>query len=132
MTTTTQQPDVHRPSEGETQPAQTEFIPDADIYEFEDHYLLAVDLPGVDEAHAGVELKENVLEITGDPVVEDPGNHQLLQQGCYAGRYRRVFELGNKIEREGISAHLKNGTMRVVLPKARALQPRKITVEPAG
>ena len=123
-------PEVRKPEEVEPRRDDLpEYIPDADIYEFEDHYLLAVDLPGVDEAHARVQLTENVLEVTGEPVVEDPGNHQLLHQGCYAGRYRRAFELGDRIDRAGFKASLKNGTLRIVLPKAKAAKPITIRVE---
>jgi len=98
-----------------------EYTPDTDIYELEAHYLLVVDMPGVD-------LRDNVLEITGTPQVEDPVHHQLLYRGYRQGSFRRTFELGGRIDQAGIQASMRHGTLRVVLPKARETQPRKIAV----
>jgi HSP20 family molecular chaperone IbpA len=44
------------------------------------------------------------------------------------GRFYRQFTLSEVIDQNKISAHLKNGILRVVLPKIEQVKPRKIDV----
>ena len=45
--------------------------------------------------------------------------------------YQRVFTLSNEIERAEIQASIKNGVLKLVLPKSKAALPRKIAIQSA-
>lgn len=100
--------------------------PRVDIYENRQEFLLVADLPGVksDDLQIQVENAELTLEATRQ--VPAAGNEILSEQG-YAD-YRRAFVLPQGIDREKIDAELKEGVLRLHLPKAEALRPRQIQV----
>ena len=104
------------------------YIPETDIYELEDRYVVLVDLPGVEEAQAQVEVEDDLLTISGRLSPVDLGERQLIHHGYMTGDYRRSLRVGARVDRERITARLRNGTLRVELPKVPEAQPRKIAV----
>ena len=46
-------------------------------------------------------------------------------------RYRRAFTLSKELDAEKVSAELSHGVLRVRIPKAAQVQPRRITVQVA-
>ncbi|MBX9877415.1 MAG: Hsp20/alpha crystallin family protein [Candidatus Obscuribacterales bacterium] len=107
------------------------FIPRTDIYESKDHLLLMADMPGVKQDAVDITLEHNILTIYGrvePPKVEEFG---LTYAEYGIGDYRRVFTLSNEIDRDGIQASVKNGVLKLVLPKSKNAIPRKITVQTA-
>jgi len=103
------------------------FVPRADIYETDDSIVVVADLPGVDEGSVDITLDNDVLSIEGH--VEP----QVLEDYCLAyaeyrqGDYQRKFSISNKIDGEGIEATVKDGVLRLFLPKAKPTS-RKISV----
>ena len=56
----------------------------------------------------------------------------IKKEGDYyvgAGDFRRTFSLSDEIDREKIQASVKNGVLRLKLPKAEAVKTRKIPVQ---
>lgn len=45
------------------------------------------------------------------------------------GEFHRSFSFPNRVDQEAVKASLKNGVLSIVVPKAKAPQPRKITIE---
>lgn len=44
-------------------------------------------------------------------------------------RYRRVFTLSKELDSEKVSAELRNGVLKLRIPKAEHAQPRRIEVK---
>lgn len=105
------------------------FVPRADIYEVEDDIVLVVDVPGADEESIEITLEKNVLTI--DAYV-DPGDfegYSLAFAEYQIGDYHRSFRLSNEIDRDKIEATVKDGVLRLTLPKAQEAKARKIAVK---
>jgi len=45
-----------------------------------------------------------------------------------AGRFQRTFTFTGRVEHDAVKASLKNGVLNIVIPKAKALEPKKITI----
>lgn len=105
------------------------FIPRTDIYESKDHLLLLTDMPGVDQGAVDITLERNILTIHG-AVNPPPVEGYCLSYSEYGiGDFRRVFTLSNEIDREGIQASVKNGVLKLVLPKSQRAIPKKISIQ---
>lgn len=108
------------------------FLPAVNIYETESQIVLMSDMPGVDEKTVEVGLEGDVLTILGRSAVEAPKGMEPAYAEYSSGDYRRSFTLsGDHIDRERIEATVKNGVLKVTLPKAEAAKPRRITVKAA-
>ncbi len=105
------------------------FTPLADIYETKEHILILADMPGVDEQSIDITLEKNVLTIQGFTPSEMEAGLRLVHSECPEGNYRRIFALTEEIDRDGIEATVKNGVLKLVLPKSPKSMARKITVK---
>ncbi|KAF0184155.1 MAG: molecular chaperone [Nitrospirae bacterium] len=104
------------------------YTPTVDIVEAKDVIEVHADMPGVDESCVELKLEKNVLTIYGKVEAEIPENHRLAAAEYGVGDYQRVFTLSDEVDREKIEATVKNGVLRIVLPKAAAVKTRKIAV----
>ncbi len=107
----------------------TVYTPDVDIMERGDSIVVITDMPGVDESNVDVTLEKNVLTIYGKVEADVPDKHQLVHREYGVGDYQRSFTVSDEIDREGIQATVKNGVLRLVLPKAKTTQTTKISVK---
>ena len=107
------------------------FIPRVDIYETKEAIFLIADMPGVDEKTVEIELEKNILTITGR--VEDgmAKDHNLIFSEYEVGDYERSFTLSDEIDRDKINATVKQGVLRLELPKAEKVKPKKIAIKAA-
>jgi HSP20 family protein len=103
--------------------------PEVDLYDREDAFVLLADMPGVDEKHVEVTLENDVLTLRGRADLHEVEGRTLLCGEYVAGDYERSFTLSNEIDRERITAQMRNGVLTLVLPKATRAVPRQITVE---
>jgi HSP20 family protein len=104
------------------------FLPTADIYETANEIIVLADMPGVDEKNVNLTLERNVLTIDGDVDDEHLERHTLTYQEYSVGDYHRAFTLSNEVDREHIEASVKDGVLRLVLPKAEPAKAKKISV----
>ena len=104
------------------------FIPRADIYEMDDQIVIVADVPGVDEGSLEVTLEKNILTINAYVDALVPEGHALSFAEFEVGDYQRSFRLSNEIDREKIEATVKDGVLRLILPKAGEARARKISV----
>ncbi len=107
------------------------FKPDVDIIEQKDNTVLTADLPGVDEHSLDITLEKNVLTIKGSVEQKIPAGFRLAYGEYEVGDYERVFTLSDEVDKDRIQASIRNGVLRLVLPKAAAAKARKITVTAA-
>jgi len=114
--------DTHEPTR-----TGVSYSPSVDIFETEDALTLLADLPGVKKESLDIDLQDRKLTITG-LVDEVEGRLRPLYSEYGVGGFARSFELGDTIDRKGISASLKDGVLTLVLAKADREKPRKIEI----
>ncbi|MCF7854664.1 MAG: Hsp20/alpha crystallin family protein [Candidatus Pacebacteria bacterium] len=105
------------------------FVPPVDIRESVSDVVLLADMPGVDENNVDVDLEGDVLTIRGHGEETTPQGHSLNYREYRSGNYERSFTLSRDIDREAVTAVMKNGVLRLTLPKAKEAQPKRITVK---
>jgi HSP20 family protein len=92
--------------------------PPASVTEIADGYMLEIEIPGVKKDTLEISVENNELTIIGRrslPAVEGTLIH-------------RVFELDPSIDADKISARIDQGLVKLILPKAEHVKPRKIIV----
>ena len=105
------------------------FTPAVDIFENEKEITLLADMPGVRTKDLDIDLREDVLTLTGEVKSPEGPNERIVLREYRTGRYVRQFTLSDAIDQSKIDAELKNGVLRLVLPKAEKAVPKKITVK---
>src|SRR5690606_36263721 len=94
-----------------------------------DAYQVAVEMPGVDEQGVEVNLEGGVLTVAGTARLDTYEGFQLQYGEYELGRYHRQLRVGEGIDAEQISAHVKDGILHLVLPKRAHSKPRNIVVQ---
>ncbi len=105
------------------------FAPRADIYETDEAITVVADMPGVDENSMDITLENNVLTINGYVEPQQPEGHSLAYAEYQVGDYQRAFTLSDQIDRDGIEAVVKDGVLRLYLPKITEAKKRKIAIK---
>ena len=113
--------------DGEPTRAGVYYSPTVDIYETEGEITVYADLPGVPRDKIDINVEANKLTITG-AVAEPEERLQSIYSEYGVGGYTRSFQLGNAIDQSKINAALNDGVLKLVLPKADTLKPRKIEI----
>lgn len=119
---------VTRNNAEQTRP-QKLYTPATDIYETQEQLVLLADMPGVKQEGVDITIEQNILTIYGHVEQPEFPGYELSYAEYGMGSYRRVFVLSNEIDRDGIQASVKNGVLKLVLPKSKRAIPRKITVQ---
>jgi len=78
-----------------------------------------------------VELEKNILTITGCVYIDELKDKSIVYSEYEIGDYERAFTLSDEIDHENIQATVKNGVLRLELPKAEKIKPKKIAIKAA-
>ncbi|MEN6616109.1 MAG: Hsp20/alpha crystallin family protein [Syntrophorhabdus sp.] len=105
------------------------YNPDVDIIEGKDQIVVVADMPGVNENSIDITLEENVLTIYGKVDWKAPEKMKLTHAEYGIGDYQRIFTISGEINREKIEANVKDGVLRLTMPKNDAPKMRKISVQ---
>ncbi len=116
-------------SDAERTRARKAFVPRSDIFETEDGITVLADVPGVDSKSVDITLEKDVLTINGyvEPIEHE--GYSLAFAEYEDGDFVRRFSLSNKIDQEKIEASVKDGVLRLYLPKIGPAKARKISVK---
>jgi HSP20 family protein len=115
-------------AENDNLPEQPALLPPVDIVEDGAGITLYADLPGVPRDKLNVYVDGDSLVIQGEMGLEMPRKMEATHIEVSLPRYRRVFTLSKELDAERMSAELKQGVLKLHLPKTRAAKPRRIDV----
>ncbi len=130
------QPQAANPSQGNPNPRRPQPVaqpvtqtPPIDIHEEPEGLVLEADLPGVSEDLVTVQIEENVLTLHARNKSRLPEGVRALHEEFAVADFHRSFILSDEVDRDRISAELKNGVLRLVLPKAERVKTRRIEIK---
>ena len=107
-----------------------DWSPPVDIYETGDGIVLKVELPGINKDDVSVEVKDNVLTLKGerllDPEIKD--EHYYRKERSF-GKFNRTFSLQETIKPDLIKASFKDGVLTVEIPRPEEEKPKQVTVD---
>jgi HSP20 family protein len=112
-------------------PATPFVVPPVDVFEDENGITLLADLPGVSREGLGVRIDGDTLQIEATAATQGPQNMELLHGEAQVPAYRRRFTLSRELDSSKISAQLKDGVLRLTIPRAEEAKPRRIQVQVA-
>ncbi|MEW5868121.1 MAG: Hsp20/alpha crystallin family protein [Chloroflexota bacterium] len=105
------------------------FVPRADVYEVDDQIVIVADVPGANENSVDITLEKNILTINAYVEVDEKPGYALTYAEYEVGDYQRSFKLSDEIDSERIEATIREGVLRVYLPKSTEARTRKINVK---
>jgi len=102
-------------------------LPVTNIVETREAYIIEAEMPGVNREGLEITLAANTLTLTGHRDQTPPKANALYVESKPAS-FRRIFEVEPVIDTVKITAHLEQGLLKVHLPKAERVMPRRIPV----
>ncbi|MCG2592953.1 Hsp20/alpha crystallin family protein [Ramlibacter sp. XY19] len=118
-----------KPAAQQQQPQQQHVVPPVDVFENDTSITLLADLPGVarEQLHVRVDGETLLLEATAAP--QGPQQMELVYGELRSPSYRRQFTLSRELDAARIEAQLRDGVLKLTIPKAEEARPRKIQVQ---
>ncbi len=108
----------------------TDWTPAIDIDENNDAFVVIADLPGLTKKDISINIKENMLTISGERKIEkkDENKNYCRSERRY-GSFKRSFQLTDQVIADKISASFKSGVLTVTVPKAEEVKPKEIEIK---
>ena len=103
--------------------------PLVDIYESDDEILIHADMPGVTKEDIAINIDNGKLQLSGVRGLKAEGAANWVEFGDV--EYVRSFSVPQTIDIEKVNAELKDGVLRLHLPKSEATKPRQIEIKAA-
>jgi HSP20 family protein len=106
------------------------YVPEVDIFEDEQALWLWADMPGVEQKHIDVELRDNILSLHGEVALADYEGLSPRYTEYNVGHYLRRFTLPDaaSFDADKITARVANGVLELQLPKAERARSRRIPI----
>jgi HSP20 family protein len=114
------------------------WIPAMDLVETDDSLVLRGDLPGMTEDDVDIEIKDNILTVSGERKSESEqsgeGYHRVERA---FGSFSRSLTLPQGVDAGRVEAKFENGVLEVRIPKPAEAKPTRVqigkgTVEGSG
>ncbi len=104
-------------------------VPAVDIYENNDEILLQADMPGVLKDDLSINIDNGTLSLSGVRKLQSKGVANWEEFADV--EYIRTFSVPQTIDVEKVKAELKQGVLKLHLPKSEAAKPKQIEINAA-
>ena len=101
-------------------PTRAHGLMSCDVKEFDDHYVIDMELAGFRKEDIKAELKDGYLTIKaerGDERSHQDDGGRVLRSERFTGTCQRTFYVGEQIEKENVSAAFEDGVLRLSIPR---------------
>jgi HSP20 family molecular chaperone IbpA len=109
-------------------PDEPFLLPPVDVIEDEGGITLYADLPGVARENLDLHVDGENLFIDGKIALEMPKEMEATHVEVARSRFRRVFALSREFDTGKLTADLKQGVLKLRIPKAEHAKPRRIEI----
>ena len=102
--------------------------PAVDIYDNADNIVIKAELPGVEKKDVSVEIKDNVITLKGERVIDNEVKEERYyrKERCF-GTFQRAFTLPDAVSSDKVKASFKDGVLKVEIPKPEEKKPKQIS-----
>ncbi len=103
--------------------------PRVDVLEDDTGITVIADMPGVSKDSLDIRVENDALAIEGGVSAATPEAMEATYAEVRIPRYRRSFTLSRELDSSRIEAQLKDGVLRVRIPKHEQARPQRISVK---
>ena len=107
---------------------QRAVLPAVDVFEDESGITLLADMPGVPKDQLELKIECDALLVEGGVRPLTPEGLEAVYAEVRVPRYRRSFTLSRELDTAHIEANLKDGMLKLRIPKRAHAQPHRIAV----
>lgn len=105
-------------------------VPALDVVDRDKEVLVRVELPGVEKKDLNISIDDSTLTIKGSTCQETKDQRKnYFRCEIQQGNFSRAIPLPSGVEKDKISAHLKDGMLEIILPKVESTQRRNVEVK---
>ena len=104
-------------------------LPPVDIVENETGISVTADLPGVAKENLTIRVDGDSLVLEAPLTLGESGRMEPVYMEVQAPRYRRSFALSRELDAGKIEAALKDGVLKLTIPKVEQAKPRRVEVK---
>jgi HSP20 family protein len=103
--------------------------PRVDVLEDDTGITVIADMPGVSKDSLEIKVENDALSIEGGVSTATPQAMEATYAEVRIPRYRRSFTLSRELDTGRIEAQLKDGVLRLRIPKHEQARPQRISVK---
>lgn len=106
------------------------FSPITDVSETESSFVIEVTLPGIKKEDIRVDLKNDILTISGErKLVKEEKEKKYHRMESAYGSFSRSFTLPENVSKDTLEASFTDGILHITLPKAADAAPKAIEIK---
>lgn len=117
---------------GSAQDRRDGAFPRLNLYECDAGYELVAPVPGVGASSIDLTIDRDVLTIRGERRLAEPEGAKAVRRERRRGPFARQVTLPAPVAVDRVEATLREGVLRILLPKAPHATPRKIEIRTPG
>ncbi len=104
-------------------------FPAIDVVESKTEFELVAEMPGLKKDDVKISLQDSTLTLSGERKHYGfPEGTTIIRHETHTRPFSRSFELPEEIDTNGIAAELKDGILRIRIPKVEKAQPQEIRI----
>lgn len=107
----------------------TEAWPAIELHDAGEEFMIAAEIPGMNEKNVSIDATANGMTIRGTKDVELPEGYTPHRRERRSVRFARTVSFPQQIDLEGIRASVKDGVLTIRAAKVPEERPKQITVK---
>jgi len=105
------------------------YSPAVDVIETTDGFEVLCDVPGIEIKDIEISIAGSVLTLKGEKRSGGSSGADGYRRQTAAGRFQRTLKLPLAVDPDRVEAVLKDGVLRISLPKHEEVKPRQVAVK---
>jgi HSP20 family protein len=105
---------------------RADWHPLADVFETENDYIVALDLPGINRDVLEVDVDDNRLSVRGVRQADIGKQHRAE---CPHGKFFRTFTVPKTVDQAKVTAEYKDGVLQLRLPKRKEQKAQRVEIK---